>query len=152
MLKKMRALFLDRTEETVDNEAALHLAAAVLLVEVAKSDQSIDEAEILRLRSTLKRDWQLDDTDVSSLLDVARESSDSSDSLQQHVELVNRNFSPERKLNLVRGLWQVACADGQIDRLEEQLIVRLAELLQMSQAESRRCKHWALGLQQDSEE
>jgi len=151
MLDKIRALFSGGTAETGDSEAALHLAAAVLFVEIAKSDQSIDDAEILRLRATLKHDWQLDDSDVGSLLDVARESSDTSESLQQHIDLINRNFSPERKLNLVRELWRVACADSHIHRHEEQLIVRLVELLQMSQAELIRCRHWALGLQEDDE-
>lgn len=147
MLQKIRALFSAGATSSGDSEAALHLAAAVLLVEIAKSDQRIDGDEILRLRATLKSDWQLDDTDVDGLFDAARESSDASDALHQHIDLINRNFSPERKLNLVRGLWQVACADGRIHRLEEQLITRLAELLQMSQSESVRCRDWALGLQ-----
>jgi uncharacterized tellurite resistance protein B-like protein len=152
MLDKIRAFFSNGTAESGDSEAVLHLAAAVLLFEIAKSDQSIDEAEIVRLRATLKREWQLDDTDVGSLLDYVRESPDTGESLNQQVDLINRNFAPERKLNLVRGLWQVACADGQIHRLEEQLIIRLAGLLQVSEAEWVRCRDWALGLQTDDGE
>lgn len=135
--------------ETGDSDAFLHLAAAVLLFEIARSDQKIDEAEILRLRATLKREWRLDDTDVDSLVDYVRKSQTTGDALQQHIDLINRNFPPERKLNLVRGLWQVACADGQIHAPEENLISRLAGLMHVSETESIRCRDWALGLPAD---
>jgi len=144
MLEKIRALFADNAAQPGDNEAALHLAAAILLMKVAGSDQSFDEKEILRLRSTLQRDWQLNEAELDGLVAVARDVSDSSDALQKHIDLINRNFSPARKLDLFRSLWQAASADGQIHRHEEQLIRRLAELLQVSDEESIRCKHWAL--------
>ena len=143
MREKIRALFAENVAEAGDNEAALHLAAAVLLVKVAGSDHSIDETEILRLRSTLQRDWQLDDTDLDGLVAVARDATDAGDSLQKHIDVINRNFSPARKLGLVRSLWQAACADGQIHRDEEQLIRRLADLLHVSGEETIRSKHWA---------
>jgi uncharacterized tellurite resistance protein B-like protein len=148
MLEKIRALFSENAEQTGDSEAALHLAAAVLLVKVAKSDNSVDEQEILRLRSTLQRDWQLNEADLDGLMAVARDASDSSDSLNKHIDLINRNFSPARKLGVLRSLWQAAAADGQIHRHEEQLIRRLAELLHVSDEESIRCKHWALDSQE----
>lgn len=144
MLEKIRALFADNAAQPGDNEAALHLAAAILLMKVAGSDQSFDEKEILRLRSTLQRDWQLNEAELDGLVAVARDVSDSSDALQKHIDLINRNFSPARKLGVLRSLWQAAAADGQIHRHEEQLIRRLAELLQVSDEESIRCKHWAL--------
>jgi len=143
MLEKIRALFAGNAAEAGDNEAALHLAAAVLLVEVAGSDHNIDETEILRLRSTLRRDWQLNEADLDGLVAVARDASGASDSLQEHIDVINRNFSPARKLGLVRSLWQAACADGQIHRDEEQLIRRLADLLHVSSEEFIRSKHWA---------
>ncbi len=143
MLEKIRALFAGNAAEASDNEAALHLAAAVLLVEVAGSDHNIDETEILRLRSTLRRDWQLNEADLDGLVAVARDASGASDSLQEHIDVINRNFSPARKLGLVRSLWQAACADGQIHRDEEQLIRRLADLLHVSSEEFIRSKHWA---------
>ena len=41
MLKKIQAFFAAEESNDVDDEAALHLAAAVLLIEVAKSDHSL---------------------------------------------------------------------------------------------------------------
>ena len=76
MLDAIRRLFAGDTAKTADNEAALHLAAAVLLIEVAKSDRSIDADEFRRLRDTLKRDWQLNDSDLNGLMDVAQDASE----------------------------------------------------------------------------
>jgi uncharacterized tellurite resistance protein B-like protein len=144
MLDAIRRLFSGDTAKTADNEAALHLAAAVLLIEVAKSDRSIDDEELRRLRETLKRDWQLNDSDLNGLLDVAQDAAQANLSLNQHIDLINRNFSAARKLDLVRSLWQAACADGDIHRREEVLIQRLADLLEVSQAERMRARQWAL--------
>ena len=148
MLDAIRRLFAGDTAKTADNEAALHLAAAVLLIEVAKSDRSIDADEFRRLRDTLKRDWQLNDSDLNGLMDVAQDASEANLSLNEHIDLINRNFSAARKLDLVRSLWQAACADGEIHHREEALIQRLADLLEVSQAEHARARQWAL----DSEE
>ena len=144
MLDSIRKLFSDSAAQTGDSEARLHLAAAVLLVEVAKSDRSIDDEEILRLRAVLKGDWQLNETELDGLVGVARDASDKNTSLDQHIDLINRNFSAARKLDLFRSLWRAACADGQIHRREEALIERLADLLDVSRAELTRSKHWAL--------
>jgi uncharacterized tellurite resistance protein B-like protein len=145
MLDSIRRLFSSDTAQTTgDNEAALHLAAAVLLIEVAKSDRSIDDEELLRLRETLKRDWQLNDSDLNGLMDVAQDASDANLSLDQHVDLINRNFSAARKLDLFRSLWQAAYADSDIHHREEVLIQRLADLLAVSQAELMRARQWAL--------
>lgn len=144
MLDMIRKLFSDSSAETADSEATLHLAAAVLLVEVAKSDHLIDDEEMLRLRAVLKRDWQLDEAELDGLVGVARDASDTNVSLDEHIDLINRNFSATRKLDLFRSLWRAACADGQIHHREEALIERLANLLQVSHDELARCKQWVL--------
>ena len=144
MLDSIRKLFSGDTAQTGDNEAALHLAAAVLLIEVAKSDRAIDDDEILRLRETLKHDWQLNEADLNGLMDVAQDAADANESLTQHIDLLNRNFSAARKFDLFRSLWQAACADGDIHQREEVFIQRLADLLEVSQAELIRARQWAL--------
>ena len=145
MFDRIRALFSDATARTDYDEPALHLAAAVLLIEVAKSDDNLDEEELLRLRATLQRDWRLNEADLDGLVAFAHEVSNASASLQDHIDLINRNFSSARKIDLMRSLWQAAAADGQIHRKEELMIRRLAGLLDVSDAEVLRSRHWALG-------
>lgn len=145
MLDKIRAfLSAEPADDRVD-EAALHLAAAALLIEVAKSDHTLDQAEVARMKAVLANSWGLGEKDLADLVAVAEDASETSVSLHQHIDLINRNFSPQQKFELVRGLWEVACADQQIHHHEEALIRRLADLLYVPHSEFIRSKHQALG-------
>jgi uncharacterized tellurite resistance protein B-like protein len=145
MLDKIRAfLSAEPTDDHVD-EAALHLAAAALLIEVAKSDHTLDQDEVARMKAVLANSWGLGEKDLADLVAVAEDASETSVSLHQQIDLINRNFSPRQKIELVRGLWEVACADQHIHHHEEALIRRLADLLYVSHSDFIRSKHQALG-------
>jgi uncharacterized tellurite resistance protein B-like protein len=144
MLKKIQAFFDAEESDDVDDEAALHLAAAVLLIEVAKSDHVVRDMQVEQLKDVLKREWALDDSDLSDLLNVARDAAEAHASLYEQVALVNRNFSPQQKFNLVRGLWEVAYANGELHHHEELLIRRLADLMYVSHTDFIRSKHRVL--------
>jgi uncharacterized tellurite resistance protein B-like protein len=128
-----------------DDEAALHLAAAMLLIEVAKADHNLDDEELERMKQVLARNWGLGAQDLAELLAVARDSSDSSVSLHRHIDLINSNFSPSQKNQLVRGLWEVAYSDDAIHHHEEALIRRLADLIYVSHSDFIRTKLQVLG-------
>lgn len=148
MLTKIQAFFSAGAQDEADDEAALHLAAAVLLVEVAKSDHSLDPSEVERMKVVLQRDWGVDGEDIEDLMVVARDTSDNHVSLHGQIDLINTNFSASQKFNLIRGLWQVACADGTIHHHEELLVRRLADLLYVSHTDFIRSKHLALEAQE----
>jgi len=147
MLDTIRRLF-DDEEPVTDDEAKLHLAAAVLLVEVAKADHAFDGLELERMNLALQRDWGLGKDELDELLTVARRTSDQGVSLHQEIDLINGHFSPEQKFALMRSLWQVACADGEVHHHEEALIRRLAGLMHVPHTEFIRSKHLALDAQQ----
>ena len=144
MLDRIKAFFTEEPEDLEDNEAALHLAAAVLLVQVAKSDHRLESLEMTRIGEVLQREWGLGAKELDDLMQVADSTTDQHVSLHTHVDLINRNFSPTQKRDLVRGLWEVACADGEIHHHEELLVRRLADLIYVPHAEFIRTKHEAL--------
>lgn len=144
MLDRIRAFFsAEEPDDTVD-ERALHLAAAVLLVEVAKADHSFDQAEFDNLQAVLREHWSLSDEDLADLVQVARDTADTHVSLHRQIELINTHFDNPQKFELMRGLWQIACADGKIHHHEEHLIRRLADLLYVSHTDFIRSKHLVL--------
>lgn len=144
MLKKIQALFSAEPSNETDDEAALHLAAAVLLIEVAKSDHTLRDAEIERLRGVLRREWGLAESDLSDLVHVAHDTADANASLHEQIALINGNFSAQQKLNLLRGLWEVAYANNELHHHEELLIRRLADLMYVSHTDFIRSKHRVL--------
>jgi len=149
MLDKMRSFFTADENAAGDDEAALHLAAAVLLIEVAKSDHSVGDVQIESLKDVLRHDWSLDDSDLTELVNVAHDVADANASLHEQITLVNRNFSVQQKLNLVRGLWEVAYANNELHHHEELLIRRLADLMHVSHTDFIRSKHRVLEARQN---
>jgi uncharacterized tellurite resistance protein B-like protein len=144
MLNSIKAFFSQAAEDATDDEAALHLAAAALLIEVAKADHALEHVELDRMRTVLARDWGVGEADLADLVAAAKSASETSVSLHGQIDLINRNFTPQQKFDLVRGLWQVACADGRIHHHEEALVRRLADLLYVSHTDFIRSKHVAL--------
>ena len=132
-------------DEGLSDERALHLASAILLFEVARADHRLDRAELQRLQQVLREYWDLDRESLDELLAVAERESDNVASLDRQLDLLNDSLSPQRKYQLMYGLWRVACADGEIDPYEEHLVRRLADLLYVPHREFIRAKHEALG-------
>lgn len=148
MLDRLREFFSEQSaQEATDDDAALHLAAAVLLVQVAKSDHRLESLELARIKNVLQRQWGVADHDIGDLMSVADASTEEHVSLHMHVDLINRNFSAAQKRDLVRGLWEVACADGEIHPYEELLVRRLADLVYVPHTDFIRTKHEALSSQ-----
>jgi len=125
--------------------AELPMAAAVLLLEVARADFESGEAEYLRLQAVLQRHHQVDGKALDSLLGQAESEADRTVSLHRHLEVINRHCEPDDKVQLLQGLWEVAYADGELHHYEEHLIRRLAELLYLPHSQFIRTKLLAAG-------
>lgn len=146
MLQALRELFEGAPGgQDEDDPKRLHLAAAILLFEVARSDHALERTELLRLERFLREQWHLDDAALAELMEVAEREAELSASLYQQVDIVNRRFSPHQKYTLLLGFWQVAFADGQLHHYEEHLVRRLAELLYIPHTDFIRAKHEVIG-------
>ena len=144
MLSRLRDFFAAPEPSKVDDEATLHLAAAALLLEIARADHDLDSVELERMKEVLARKWGLGEDDLADLVEVAREASETSVSLHRHIDAINNRFSAEQKFELVRGLWQVAVADREIHHHEEALVRRLADLMYVPHRDFIRAKLLAL--------
>ena len=133
MLKAIISFFENHFSEE-DNEhhhsaKKLQLASAALMIELSKSDQEIDETETAKLVQILKERFELEQDDLDELITLAKEDVREATSLYQFTSLMNEHFNYGEKVQLVMNMWEVAFADGKIDRYEEHLIRKVAELL-----------------------
>ena len=127
---------------------ALHdqrVAAAILMLEVARSDFEVAEAEALQLRQSLRRHWHLSGSELDAIMEQARREGERLHSLHDPVRTIRDAFMPAERLELIESLWEVAFADDQVDAREEHLIRRLAELLHVPHREFILRKHRAGG-------
>ena len=65
-------------------------------------------------------------------MERARRETDKATSLYPFTGLINQHFSPEQKAQVVEALWRVAYADGTLDKYEEHLVRKVAELIHVS--------------------
>jgi uncharacterized tellurite resistance protein B-like protein len=139
MLRKLAALFDDGfARDNADPQArehALRVATALLLIEVARADYADDFAEDRAMQDSLKQFFALDDTAASLLLEEARSTADQAVELQQFTRRLHNELSVAEKQRVVEMLWQVALADSRLDKHEDHLVRRIAELLYVSHSD-----------------
>jgi uncharacterized tellurite resistance protein B-like protein len=139
MLRKLAALFdgafARDTDDPAAREHALRVATALLLIEVAKADYADDVAENDAMLASLKQFFALDDTSAGLLLEEARRTADHAVELQQFTRRLHEQLSVAEKHRVVEMLWQVALADRGLDKHEDHLVRRIAELLYVSHSD-----------------
>jgi uncharacterized tellurite resistance protein B-like protein len=113
----------------------LDLATALLLVEVARADYRQNVAEDETIESLLRQHFDLDDGEISLLVDQARSEADQAASLQEFTRMLHEQLSVEEKHQVVEMLWRVALADSHLDKHEDHLIRRIAGLLYVSHSD-----------------
>lgn len=133
MLRKLTALFDNAFARDNDDpqarEHGLRVATALLLIEVARADYADDLAEDATMLASLKQFFALDDAAAALLLEEARSTADRAVELQQFTRRLHEQLSISEKQRVVEMLWQVALADQRLDKHEDHLVRRLAELL-----------------------
>ena len=130
--------------EAGEREHGYHVATAALLVEMMRADSAIAPAErdaVLRALAAAFDD--LTPQETRDLLARAEERADDATSLYEFTRIVNRQFDHEQKAHVVELLWRVACADGDLDKYEEHLVRRIADLIHVPHSVFIRMKHKA---------
>ena len=131
------------TNQDGDREHQLQLAAASLMVEIMVIDRHLKTNEQDAIRQLLKQQFELNKKEVEQLVTLAQQEVAEATSLYQFTRLINDHFDAEKKFGLIKNLWQVAYADGHLDKHEEAMIRRVAELLYVSHSDFIRAKHRA---------
>jgi len=114
------------------DDARLRLATAALLIEVSRADHRIDDSERSAINHALKKTFGLSADETSELVELAEREVKESVSSYEFTRLINKGFSYERKRHVVELLWQVVFADSEMERHEEHLVRRIADLIHVS--------------------
>ena len=133
-----------RAAEAGEREHGYHVATAALLVEVMRADYETRPEErdaVLRALGAAFGDLSPDET--RELLARAEERAADATSLYEFTQHVNRQLDPAQKAHVVELLWRVAWADGDLDKYEEHLVRRIADLIHVPHSVFIRMKHKA---------
>lgn len=145
MLGSIKQFFQDRLradgeQASTDQDQRLRLAAAALLIEVSQADAEAHPQEAAAIAEGLQRRFGLSAEETGELLQLAREEVAESVSHFEFTQLIDREFDQAQKIRLVEMAWEVAYADGELDKHEEHLIRRLADSLHVSHSDFIRTK------------
>jgi len=116
------------------------LAIAALLIEVAMADHICDECEIQSLKVSLKNKFSIDVSQIDELIELAKEESSESTSLHQFTSLVHQHCNPTEKFELLVAMWQLAFSDSSLNKYEEYVIRKVADLIYVPHSEFMRAK------------
>jgi uncharacterized tellurite resistance protein B-like protein len=133
VLSKLSAFFehafTDSQESEQEREHALRVATALLMIEVSRADYADSVAERTTILASLKQFFALDDEHARELLEEASREADRAVELQQFTRRLHERLSMAEKHRVIEMLWEVAFADQRLDKHEDHLVGRLAELL-----------------------
>lgn len=149
MLGTFKEFFLNRVElhtakEGTTNEHLIHLATAALLIEISRSDSSIQDEELQLIDRTIQSEFNLNADEAAELYKLANNKVEESVSLYEFTRILNDHLSREERTHIVKLLWRVAFADSVLDKYEEYYVRKIADLLYVSQQDYIKTKHHAL--------
>jgi uncharacterized tellurite resistance protein B-like protein len=137
------AISAPRTDEddAESREAALRSATAVLMLDVARSDNVFEESEYERVLALVEKHFGMSPDDAAELVNAADEKAENLVSLHEFTQLLHNNLDESEKARIVGLLWKVAYADGRLDKYEDSLVRKISDLLHVSRGRSMRLKH-----------
>lgn len=104
-------------------------AATALLLEIMAADQSWDDRERQKIFELLQDELGVSAEDCQTCLIMAEQDHADSNDLYRYTRVINDHYGEDEKFKLVILLWKVAYADGDLDRFEEHLIRKIADLI-----------------------
>lgn len=142
MLTKISSFFQslanDLTESSAgqnSEEVTIEVACAVLLCEVMRADGHFDQQEQAKLALLLVEQFNLNEEEVKQIIDQALIQSEQATDFYRYTSKINENFTIEQRITVVKQLWNMAYADGELASIEEHVIRKIADLLHLRHAE-----------------
>lgn len=136
----------ERFEEHEDSGVRnIQIAACALLLEMAGVDGKFSDAEQKRIVGILEKQFSLSAEEVTELLKSTRRELDNSIDLWRFTHLINQQFSREEKIGVIENVWRVVYTDGKLDKHEDYLVHKMAQLLNLTPSDLIQAKLRVLG-------
>ncbi len=123
------------TDEQPISDHDIHIATALLLIEVGQADFDWQPEEAKSAIESIVKLFSLTQKEAESLLEEAISRRQDHISLHPVIRTVNEHCSKEQKRTMLFNCWQVAYADGVLDRYEESNLRKIADLLYLHHAD-----------------
>jgi uncharacterized tellurite resistance protein B-like protein len=146
MLTAIKKFFDDHiqvADSSKDNteEHRLKVATVALLLETARADFHIHDDELESVAHHAQVFFNLDADETTELVSLAEQESQNVTCYYEFTSLINSKFTPEEKVSIVELMWRIAYADKVLEKYEEALVRKIAELLYVPHSAFIAAKH-----------
>jgi uncharacterized tellurite resistance protein B-like protein len=114
------------------SEHSLQLATAALMIEMMRADAEISEDEKNSITRTIKLKFGLSEDETETILRLAEDEISRSTGYFEFTSLINKGYTNEQKLKVVEHLWEIAYSDSALDKYEEHMVRKIADLIHVS--------------------
>jgi uncharacterized tellurite resistance protein B-like protein len=136
MLASLKNLFAELTGSAAQPgrfaENDYRVAATALLVHAATIDGEMSQVERDKLHAILKDRFGLDNAATEELIDEATVAEHEAVDLYTFTSNLNRALDDEGRHRIVEMLWEIIYADGRQNEFEDNLVWRVADLLNVA--------------------
>ena len=118
-----------------EREESVHdvrIATCALLLEMSRIDGEFSESERECILSIIKKEYEVDDEYITAIIETADTELQGSVDLWQFTSLINHNYTKEEKIKIIEMVWRIAYTDGSLDKHEDSLVHKLANLLRLT--------------------
>lgn len=141
MIKSIKSFFESKLAVSDEEEAAsaimnkVDLTCAALLIEVMNSDHELDEREHQEFMEVLQKSYNIAESDLAELTQLAKEQAHKATSLYEFTRLINDSYDSAEKIALIENMWRIAFSDERLDKYEDHLIRKVADLIYVSHSD-----------------
>ena len=107
----------------------IQMATAVLLIEMARADFDQAENENEVIKQLLKGHFDLNNQQTHDLFNDAESVADDAVSLHEYTHALHKTLTQEAKEEVIEMLWRLAMSDENLDKYEDYLVRKVADLL-----------------------
>jgi len=119
----------------------IEVATAVLLIEMARADFHQHDAEDKKIIELLEVHFSLSQGEAQSLFKEGQKKADDSVSLHEFTRTLHTKLTQTEKEKVIGMLWELAMADKELDKYEDYLVRKIADLLYVSNTVVLRIRH-----------
>jgi uncharacterized tellurite resistance protein B-like protein len=153
MFDRFNRLFGDTSTAAARHDReGLQIAAAALLMETARLDDTVTVGERARIGALVGERFGLAPEELAALMRRAEAETDGAAHHYDYVRTIIDRCPPDERVWIVEMLWEVAYADGELHPLEANLLRRIGGLLYVSdvdRGEARKRVLRRMGLPED---
>jgi uncharacterized tellurite resistance protein B-like protein len=114
------------------SEYSLQIATAALLVEMMRADSEIKDDERKAVTKKLQSSFGLSEEEINAMIKFAEEEIQKATGYYEFTSLINNGLSQEQKVKIIEHLWEIAFSDSLLDKHEEHMVRKIADLIHVS--------------------